>query len=109
MLKNPLIGEWAIDPLYEKAYELWLEFYWWCELHDEMVCEYRGPYGFAIPFLGSEETQKSSRYDYYLRNMLFLEMDAAGIPNETRSMAGRNAAIQHDATWPRGEPYSKIR
>jgi hypothetical protein len=108
MLKNPLIEEWTQDPLYEKAYSLWLEFYWWCELHDEMVCEYRGPNGFAIPYPGTQESLKSSQFDYYLRKILHLEMDAAEIPNEYRRLANHDAQKHHDCDWPKGEPYSKI-
>ncbi len=111
MLKNPLIDEWVSDPLYQKAFELWLQFYWWCELHDEAVCTRRGPNGFAIPFPdpGSEQAGKCNRFDYDLRKVLFFEMNAAEIPNGTRHDACNHALDAHYATWPKGEPYSRIR
>lgn len=111
MLKNPLVQEWVLDPLYVQAFELWLEFYWWCELHDEAICTRRGPSGFAMPFPdpGSDQARKCNRFDYELRKVLFFEMDAAEIPNQIRHDASTDALNVHEATWPKGGPYTQIR
>jgi hypothetical protein len=108
MLKNPLIQEWEIDPLYEKAVNLWLELYWWTELYDESICARRGGRGFAI-LNTPTEVRESIKYNNYLTKLVFWEMDAAEIPNETRRFAQDRALDIHYATWPKGEPYSRIR
>ncbi len=108
MLKNPLIQEWQVDPLYQKAVELWVEYYNDCELFDELHCIGRGREGFALPTSPWERGVCTSHATLSFRRFMGLGL-TLGLDDEVMDAAREEGLYLHEKNWPKGEPYSRIR
>lgn len=64
------LGEWIINKKYEKAYELWLHYFYYSELYDRSVCSGVDEHGMAMPITPEERkliTTNAINLDKYIR------------------------------------------
>lgn len=106
--KSPyLYGEWAMDPLYEKAVKLWIEYYDQCEAFDETKCHWRGLEGFALPVTRVERSVCTAFSTRCYKDLMW-QAKEENIPKETMQAASYVGLHEHERKWKRGEPYSVI-
>lgn len=47
--KKEYLAIWVTNPLYDKAYDLWCEYYYETEKYDRSICSHINKYGIFIP------------------------------------------------------------
>lgn len=93
-----MLGKWAHDPEYERAYLLWVAYYWQTEDHDRFVCG-----GIMDPNTGvalsawGPERDACNRNARHMTEWVLRGAQAMRIPKDKLRMARREASTNDHA------------